>query len=113
MYKNKSELTCNPLDSVRDIQEFLLNPPAWRSLCIDLQPHSKYLIKNSELTLNKDVSNVELEKTPTFCHFNPDNEDDNVRSSRFEEVSLPKTLVCHDMANGYHDDRYVRPLSIN
>lgn len=113
MAKKGSELTCNPLDSVKEIQAFLLNPPAWRSLCVDLQPHSKYQIKNSELILNRDVSNIELEKTPTFCHFDPDSEDDNVRSSRFEEDALPKTLVCHDMANGYHDDRFVSAASIN
>lgn len=107
--KFKCELTCNPLDSVQEIQEFLLNPPAWRSLCIDLQPHSEYLIKNSELILTGDTSN--LEKTPAFCHFDPDNEDNNVHLSRFKEDSLPKTLVCHDMANGYHDDRYVIEFS--
>lgn len=105
MDKNASELTCNPLNSVREIQEFLLNPPAWRSLCVDLQPHSKYQIKNSELIRPTDVLNIEPEKTPTYCHFDPDNEDENIRSSRFEGDSLPKTLICHDMANGYHDDR--------
>lgn len=113
MGKNGSELTCTPLNSVREIQEFLLNPPAWRSLCVDLQPHSKYQIKNLELIPNRDVSFIELEKTPTFCHFDPDNEHESVRSSRFDEHSLPKTLVCHDMANGYHDDRYVSAVSIN
>lgn len=113
MGKNDSELICNPINSVRDIQEFLLNPPAWRSLCIDLQPHSKYQIKNSKLIPNTDLSNIELEKTPTFCHFDPDDEDNNVRLSRFEEDSLPKTLVCHDMANGYHDDRYVQAVFTN
>lgn len=113
MIKNTSEVKCNPLNSVREIQDFLLNPPAWRSLCVDLQPHSKYQIKNSELIRNRDVMHIELEKTPTFCHFDPDDEDDNVRLARFEGHSLPKTLVCHDMANGYHDDRCVSALSIN
>lgn len=110
MGKNNSDLTCNPLNSVREIQEFLLNPPAWRSLCIELQPHSEYQIKNSELIVIGDISNVDLEKTSAFCHFDPDYEDNIVRLSRFKEDSLPKTLVCHDMANGYHDDRYVRAV---
>lgn len=113
MGKNDNELACNPLNSVREIQEFLLNPPAWRSLCVDLKPHSKYKIKNSELTVSKDVSNIQLEMTPTFCHFDPDIESVNIQMSRHEEDSLPKTLVCHDMANGYHDDRCVRELSYN
>lgn len=104
MDKNDNEVTCDPLNSVREIQDFLLNPPAWRSLCVDLKPHSKYKIRNSELTVSRDASNIQLEMTPTYCHFDPDNEDINIQASRFEGDSLPKTLVCHDMANGYHDD---------
>ncbi|XP_059046620.1 uncharacterized protein LOC131842119 [Achroia grisella] len=93
----EDELTCKPLDTYNEILLFLENPPSWRSLCKELQPHSKKLIKNIELN-KQDV--VSLDSPHIFCHFDPDTED----VPRHDESILPKTLVCHDMANGYHDD---------
>lgn len=95
---NEEELTCKPLDNYSEILMFLQEPPPWRTLCKEITPHSKDLIKNSEI--NPSIS-ATMEMPQTFCHFNPDTED----VKRHEEKNLPKTLVCHDMANGYHDDR--------
>ncbi|CAG9786427.1 unnamed protein product [Diatraea saccharalis] len=94
------ELTCKPLDTYSEIELFLENPPAWRTLCKELQPHSKYLLKNSSL-IGDNVTFSEPGPA-TFCHFDPD--DTLGHEVRHEEKKLPKTLVCHDMANGYHDD---------
>ncbi|CAH0398116.1 unnamed protein product [Chilo suppressalis] len=94
------ELTCKPLDTYNEIQLFLQDPPAWRTLCNDLQPHSKYLVKNSSL-VGEEV-NFSEPGPATFCHFDAD--DNLANEIRVEEERLPKTLVCHDMANGYHDD---------
>ncbi|KAG6458328.1 cytosolic endo-beta-N-acetylglucosaminidase [Manduca sexta] len=93
----KDELTCKPLDTYNEILSFLEDPPPWRSLCKELTPHSELSIRNTDI--NKQTFSV-LEAPETFCHFNPDAEE--VR--RHDAKTLPKTLVCHDMANGYHDD---------
>lgn len=97
------ELTCKPIDTYTDIWLFLENLPPWRSLCKELNPHSKQLIKNEDLKkgLRSVVSRVFQDGPETFCHFDPDADE----GERKDEKSLPKTLVCHDMANGYHDDR--------
>lgn len=92
------ELTCKPLDSYDEILQFLQDPPPWRTLCKTIKPHSKSLIRNAEI--NK-IFESSLETPETFCHFDPDVED----VQRCNEKKLPKTLICHDMANGYHDDR--------
>ncbi|XP_050560748.1 uncharacterized protein LOC118264433 isoform X2 [Spodoptera frugiperda] len=95
--KTESQFVCKPLDSYREILLFLENPPPWRTLCQEMTPHSDYLIRNIEIN-NKD--SWSLERPEIFCHFDPDLDD----VKRYESKSLPKTLVCHDMANGYHDD---------
>ncbi|XP_049868632.1 uncharacterized protein LOC126368616 [Pectinophora gossypiella] len=92
------DLKCKPLDTLEDIHEFMLNPPAWRTLCEPLRPHSKYLIKNSEV--NPNFEGITLEKPQSFCHFDLDADE----TPRHPEDQLPRTLLCHDMANGYHDD---------
>lgn len=94
----EDELTCKPLDSCDEIYMFLENPPPWRTLCKELTPHSESMLKNIEVNIHHHTS---LDSPETFCHFDPDAED----VIRHEEKTLPKTLVCHDMANGYFDDR--------
>lgn len=95
----EEELTCQPLDTYTEINNFLIDPPPWRNLCKELTPHSKYKIRNMDLNIHH--YEPTLETPDSFCHFNPDAED----VVRHDENTLPKTLVCHDMANGYHDDR--------
>ncbi|KAJ0176944.1 hypothetical protein K1T71_006953 [Dendrolimus kikuchii] len=97
---NKEELTCKPLDNYSEILMFLQEPPPWRTLCREITPHSKYLLKNSEIN---PYTITTMETPETFCHFNPDTDD----IIRHDEQKLPKTLVCHDMANGYHDDSVI------
>lgn len=96
----RDALTCKPLESLDEIRSFLDSPPPWRTLCKDLIPHSKFVIRNIEHRKNCEP---QLESPETFCHFDPD-VDDPVRYD-VTVKKLPKTLVCHDMANGYHDDR--------
>lgn len=96
-----SQLTCKPLDTYSEVWMFLQNPPPWRSLCKDLQPHSKYKLKNIEHNRHEGVIRTLLDGPESFCHYDPDADE----PERHDEKSLPKTLVCHDMANGYHDDR--------
>lgn len=93
------ELTCKPLDNYEEVLMFLQDPPAWRTLCKELQPHSKNVIRN--INVNRNLGEIILESPQTFCHIQPDAE--NVK--REDRKALPKTIVCHDMANGYHDDR--------
>ncbi|XP_060802952.1 uncharacterized protein LOC106133133 [Amyelois transitella] len=95
------EPNCKPLDTYDEIISFLENPPSWRSLCKEMTPHSKKKIRN--MSLNTLVGPIGPDRPPTFCHFNPDSED----VERHNADSLPKTLVCHDMANGYHDDSMI------
>lgn len=92
------ELTCRPLDSYAEVMMFLKDPPPWRSLCKELTPHSGYKINNMDINNRPDIY---LDEPLTFCHYSPDAED----PLRSDGQRLPKTLVCHDMANGYHDDR--------
>lgn len=98
------KFVCKPLDSLKEVAEFLKNPPAWRSLCVDLKPHSEYAIRNMDIVRQnhpEENYEVQVEKPETFCHFDPDKEE----VVRHRREDLPQTLVCHDMANGYHDDR--------
>ncbi|CAF4953639.1 unnamed protein product [Pieris macdunnoughi] len=95
------DLTCKPLDNYEDIFMFLQDPPAWRTLCKELQPHSEKVIRNK--IVNRDLGEILLESPQVFCHMEPDAE--NVR--REDRKTLPKTIVCHDMANGYHDDSMI------
>ncbi|KAL4720943.1 hypothetical protein ACJJTC_002835 [Scirpophaga incertulas] len=98
----KSELTCKPLNSYSDILLFLQHPPPWRTLCQELQQHSKYLVRNIDLVTSTKTLTTDY-CTDTFCHVDPDTED----IERHADRKLPKTLVCHDMANGYHDDSLI------
>lgn len=95
-------LTCKPLDSFREIMKFLENPPPWRTLCKEMTPHSKYVIENKNIVL---INEPSLEIPATYCHFDPDMEAP-IRSD-VTEKKLPKTLVCHDFANGYHEDSVI------
>lgn len=93
-------LLCRPLKTFSDVKWFLEQPPAWRTLCKELTPHSKNKLKNMEI-INSNYGDIRLETPATFCHYDPDEED----VVRYNEDTLSQTLVCHDMANGYHDDR--------
>ncbi|CAH2236503.1 uncharacterized protein LOC120629640 [Pararge aegeria] len=97
----QAELTCKPLDTLEEVASFLQDPPVWRSLCKKITPHSQNAIRNCDV--NKFFGENLLETPQTFCHYEPEAED----IERHDRKKLPKTLVCHDMANGYHDDSYV------
>ncbi|XP_048482903.1 cytosolic endo-beta-N-acetylglucosaminidase [Plutella xylostella] len=103
-----NELICRPITSYSEIMEFLQNPPPWRSLCEELVPHSEYAIVNASICESgnqsaEDSAVMTAETPPAFCHFQPEAE----MVSREVKGNLPKTLVCHDMANGYHDDSFI------
>lgn len=93
-----SRFICKPLLSFNEIMLFLENPPPWRTLCKEMTPHSDLLIRNIEI--NKHNVYYSLDKPESFCHFDPDLDE----VERHESKTLPQTLVCHDMANNYHDD---------
>ncbi|XP_052740124.1 uncharacterized protein LOC112051438 isoform X2 [Bicyclus anynana] len=99
----QTELTCRPLDTLEEVSLFLQDPPAWRSLCKKIIPHSPNAIRNCDL--NQNFGENILETPQSFCHYEPQTEDIDVE--HHDRKKLPKTLVCHDMANGYHDDSYV------
>ena len=99
MWKEQN-LTCKPLDTLEEISAFMQDPPSWRSLCVELKPPSDYVVKNTDI--NKFFGKNLLETPQTFCHYDPETEE----IERHKRKDLPKTLICHDMANGYHDDRY-------
>lgn len=96
-------LTCRPLENYDAILTFLENPPPWRTLCEELRPHSKYSVSNMDNLKGYQFSDIMLGTVSDYCHFEPDSEDPG-RDDGTEKMR-PKTLVCHDMANGYHDDR--------
>uniref|UniRef100_A0A2A4JGP6 Cytosolic endo-beta-N-acetylglucosaminidase TIM barrel domain-containing protein n=1 Tax=Heliothis virescens TaxID=7102 RepID=A0A2A4JGP6_HELVI len=97
-FKVDTRFVCKPLDCYSEVLLFLENPPPWRTLCKELIPHSDKVIRNKEINTHSIYHT--LEKPEVFCHFDPDG--DEVK--RHESKMLPKTLLCHDMANGYHDD---------
>lgn len=54
------------------------------------------------------IANFKENTVHNFCHLEPYSELD-VR--RHEEKDVSKVLVCHDMANGYHDDSFINGTS--
>lgn len=95
-----TRLTCAPLDSIEAMYNLLESPPPWRSLCVELKPHSKFAIKNRSLLQNN--QEIQLDCTMDFCHLEPEVE----KKPKLEDrKKLPKAMVCHDYANGYHDDK--------
>ncbi|XP_021197467.3 uncharacterized protein LOC110381450 isoform X1 [Helicoverpa armigera] len=103
--KVETRFVCKPLDCYSEVMLFLENPPPWRTLCKELTPHSDQVIRNIEI--NRHSLYRTLEKPENFCHFDPDA--DEVK--RHDSKDLPKTLLCHDMANGYHDDSIIEGTS--
>lgn len=100
MSDSSAELKCLPIDTYAELMTYVKNLPPWASLCKELTPHSEFKIRNMDIHKQ---SEIYLDEPQTFCHINSDAED----PPRTESIHLPKTLVCHDMANGYHDDRYL------
>ncbi|CAH2106840.1 unnamed protein product [Euphydryas editha] len=95
-------LTCKPLDNLEEILSFLQEPPSWGSLCTDIKPHSINMVRNNDV--NKFFGENLLETPQTFCHYDRESEEE---VERIDRKKIPKTLVCHDMANGYHDDSVI------
>lgn len=95
----QQDLTCKPLDNLEEILSFLQEPPSWSSLCIEIKPHSTNMVRNNDI--NKFFGENLLETPQTFCHNERGTEEE---VERVDRKKIPKTLVCHDMANGYHDD---------
>ncbi|XP_026486642.2 uncharacterized protein LOC113393797 [Vanessa tameamea] len=96
------DLTCKPLDNLEEVLSFLQEPPSWSSLCTEIKPHSDYIVRNTDI--NKFFGENLLETPQTFCHYDPETEEE---IERVDRKKIPKTLVCHDMANGYHDDSVI------
>lgn len=105
---NSDELVCKPLHTYKELLDFVNNPPVWKSMCKDLKTHSEHSIRNCEE--KSCFSQVILENALAYCHFDPDLDE---APSRHKRCHLPKTLVCHDMANGYHDDRLSLSITIH
>nr|XP_034830767.1 uncharacterized protein LOC117987812 [Maniola hyperantus] len=97
----QTELTCKPLDTLEEVESFLQDPPIWRSLCKQIKPHSQNVVRNCDI--NAFFGENILETPQSFCHYESEAED----VEHYDRKKLPKTLVCHDMANGYHDDCYI------
>lgn len=90
---------CKPISNVAELSNYMENPTYWAQLVIPIEKRSR-VVKNFDLY---DGGNV--------CHISKATMEMPALPARYEYGSLPKTLVCHDMKNGYQDDRYYFFLS--
>ncbi|XP_017786924.1 PREDICTED: cytosolic endo-beta-N-acetylglucosaminidase [Nicrophorus vespilloides] len=80
---------CAPIRSLEELANTLTNPPQWLKHLKDRVVRSPTIVQNSSLNCHKTNRNI-----------------GNI-VKRFDSYLTPKTLVCHDMKNGYLDDRYL------
>ncbi|KAI4455917.1 endo beta n-acetylglucosaminidase [Holotrichia oblita] len=84
---------CSPFTTLDELYQCLSKPPTWVNSIIKLKSRSDYVIKNTE----------------EDCH----TEDYSfVPKKRLYKNLAPKTLVCHDMKNGYLEDKYLGKVNV-
>lgn len=72
--------------SLTELWNIIESPPKWAHRTIDLAPRSAVVIQN----------------TQNDCHVDKEY---FVPKLRLDRNSTPRTLVCHDMMNGYLEDK--------
>lgn len=77
---------CEPVVSLAELWNVVEHPPKWIQRIVELSQRSPTVIKNIE----------------NDCHVN---RKDFVPKLRLDRNSTPRTLVCHDMMNGYLEDK--------
>lgn len=77
---------CEPVMSLVGLWNVLEQPPEWINHIVEISPRSPVVVQN--------VRND--------CHVNKSN---FVPKLRLDRNSTPRTLVCHDMMNGYLEDK--------
>ncbi|GJQ80903.1 hypothetical protein Trydic_g4720 [Trypoxylus dichotomus] len=84
---------CSPIANLNELFYCLKQPPLWTDGILKLKNRSDHVIKN----------------TDRDCH----TEDYNfIPTRRLNKNFVPKTLVCHDMKNGYLEDKYVGRVNV-
>lgn len=78
---------CEPVVSLTELWNVVENPPKWIHRIIEISPRGATVIQN----LQND------------CHVD---RKDFVPKFRLDRNFTPRTLVCHDMMNGYLEDKY-------
>lgn len=78
---------CEPVVSLTQLWSIVENPPKWTQRIVDLSPRGATVVQNVQ----------------NDCHVG---KKDFVPKLRLDRNSTPRTLVCHDMMNGYLEDRY-------
>lgn len=79
---------CEPVVSLEQLWSIVENPPKWTQRIVDLSPRGATVVQNVQ----------------NDCHVG---KKDFVPKLRLDRNSTPRTLVCHDMMNGYLEDRYI------
>lgn len=91
MIDNSSDVVpveiCEPIVSLAELWNVVESPPKWIQRIVDLSPRGATVIQNVQ----------------NDCHVR---KEDFVPKLRLARNSTPRTLICHDMMNGYLEDRY-------
>lgn len=85
---------CSPIKTTSELWACLQNPPSWIYRIVDRHPRSNFVIKNEK----------------NDCHIS--DEAKVASKPRLDRNSVPRTLVCHDMKNGYLEDKYISSVNI-
>lgn len=77
---------CEPVRSLAELWNVVEQPPKWTQRIVELAPRSPTVVQN----LQND------------CHVS---KKDFVPKMRLDRNYTPRTLVCHDMMDGYLEDK--------
>lgn len=81
-------MQCHPITNFEDLEDVIKDPPNWVDKVIPIAHRSRTVLQNIISDCHSDAK-----------HF--------LVRNRFDERTVPKTLVCHDYKGGYHADKYV------